>query len=463
MRHTAPAASDLPFLSLSNLSELVARRKVSPVEIVIALLDQIDRLDGALHSYITVCREPALEAARRAERDVRAGRRRGPLHGLPISHKDISWTRGVRTTAHSRTLLDFVPEHDATHVARLARAGMIMLGKTNTTEFANGGMEVFGVARNPWNLSHYTGGSSAGSASALASGLAVAATGSDTGGSIRVPSSFCGISGIRPSFGRVSRHGAMALSWSFDKIGPMARTAADCETVLGVLAGHDPLDDWSAEEPAPRPLAPESARRLKVAFVRLDFAKAGEREVEEAFLKAVADLKAAGVAAKEVKLPELPFEETAGLMIGAEAGAAFEELFRDGRVRGLADRNAPLALAAGQVVTGSDYVKASRIRTVCQRAMAEFFATWDVLLAPSEMMTALPAGESFENVAWSDPVGGMGNLCGLPGASVPCGFGRGGLPVGLGIVGGAFEEPKVLAVAKRYQQVTDWHRRRPPL
>jgi aspartyl-tRNA(Asn)/glutamyl-tRNA(Gln) amidotransferase subunit A len=388
---------------------------------------------------------------------------------VPYAAKDLLATKGVPTTWGARPFAGRVIDSDATVIRKLREAGAVLLGKLAMIELAGGlgyvipGASLTGAALNPWSLDRWTCGSSSGSGAAVAAGLVGFAIGTETWGSIVCPSSFCGISGIRPTFGRVSRHGAMALAWTFDKIGPMARTAEDCDAVLGAIGGHDPLDDWSAEGGAFSALPAATASRLKVAYVRLDFAKTGEKEVEEAFLKAIADLKGAGIAAEEVKLPELPFEETAGLMIGAEAGAAFEELFKDGRVRQLADRNAPLALAAGQIVTGSDYVKASRIRTICQRAMAEFFARWDVLLAPSEMMTAFPAGESFENVAWSDPVGGMGNLCGLPGASVPCGFGKGGLPVGLGIVGGAFEEAKVLAVAKRYQQVTDWHRKRPPL
>jgi aspartyl-tRNA(Asn)/glutamyl-tRNA(Gln) amidotransferase subunit A len=206
-----------------------------------------------------------------------------------------------------------------------------------------------------------------------------------------------------------------------------------------------------------------AARRFRVGVVRLDFAKFGEAEVQAAFEKAVADLRAASVAVEDVKLPELPFEELAGLIITAEAASAFEELFQDGRIRQLADRSAPLAATVARGITAPDFVKASRIRTLCQKAMADFFSRWDVLLAPADLHTAFAADRSFEDVTWSDPVGAMGNLCGLPGASVPCGFGMGGLPAGLAIVSGAFEEAKVLALAKLYQQITDWHKRRPPL
>jgi aspartyl-tRNA(Asn)/glutamyl-tRNA(Gln) amidotransferase subunit A len=289
------------------------------------------------------------------------------------------------------------------------------------------------------------------------------AIGSETWGSIVCPSSFCGISGLRPTFGRVSRHGAMPLSWTMDKLGPMARAAEDCETVLAAIAGRDPLDEWTADEPASRPLLPAATRRLKAAYVNLDFGKSGEPEVQAAFERSLTELRSGGLSVEQATLPDLPFEAVAGIVISAEAVCAFEELFRDQRIRQLADAGAPLARAAARPITGADYVKAARIRTLCQRAMAEFFGKWDVLLAPGEMMTAFSAEESFENVAWSDPVGAMGNLCGLPAVAVPCGFGRGGLPAALSIVGGAFEEAKVLAVARLYQHVTGYHRQQPPL
>jgi aspartyl-tRNA(Asn)/glutamyl-tRNA(Gln) amidotransferase subunit A len=345
----------------------------------------------------------------------------------------------------------------------------VLLGKLAMVELAGGmgytipAASLTGAARTPWDTGRWTCGSSSGSGAAVAAGLAGFAIGSETWGSIVCPSSFCGITGLRPSFGRISRHGAMALSWTMDKLGPMARSAEDCELLLQALAGPDPLDEWSADEPAPVARPAAEARRYKVGFVRLDFAKYGEPEIQAAFEKALSDLSAAGVAVQEVSLPELPFEAVANIVITAEVVSAFEELFRDGRVRQLADAGAPLAQAAARAVSAADYVKAARIRTVCQQEMARFFSEWDLLLAPGEMHTAFPAEDSFAGVAWSDPVGAMGNLCGLPAVSVPCGFGRDGLPAGMQVVAGAFEDAKALALAKLYQSVTDWHRRRPPL
>lgn len=460
---------DVLYLPVGELGARLRRREISPVELTRAYLDRSTALDPRLHAYVTLTPELALQQAREAEAEIGAGRYRGPLHGVPYAAKDLLATRGVPTTWGAKPFASRIIDEDASVIRRLREAGAVLLGKLAMIELAGGlgyvipGASLTGAALNPWDTGRWTCGSSSGSGAAVAAGMVGFAIGTETWGSIVCPSSFCGISGLRPSFGRVSRHGAMCLSWTFDKIGPMARSAADCETVLSALSGHDPLDDWSAEEPAPVPLAPDAARRLRVAVVRLDFGKAGEPEVEQAFLAAVAALRAAGVTLEEARLPELPFEETAGLLIGAEALASFEELFRDGRVRQLADAGAPLALPAGRLASAADYVKASRIRTVCQQAMSDFFGRFDLLLAPSEMLTALPADRSFEDVAWSDPVGGMGNLCGLPAASIPCGFGRDSLPVGLGIVGDAFEEAKVLALAKLYQEVSDWHRRRPPL
>lgn len=460
---------DVLYLSAIELGSRIRSGRISPVELAESYLARIEAVDPKLNAFVTVTRDRALEQARRAEKEIGAGKPRGPLHGVPYGAKDLLATKGIRTTWGARPFENQVFDYDATVIRKLEEAGAVLLGKLAMVELAGGlgytipGASMTGATRNPWDTGRWTCGSSSGSGAAVAAGLAGFAIGSETWGSIICPSSFCGVSGIRPTFGRVSRRGAMALSWTMDKLGPMARSAEDCESVLAAIAGHDPLDDWSADESPPRPMPAGEAWKLKAAHVKLDFSKSGEPEVEAVFEKAVADLAAAGVAVEEVKLPELPFEEVAGLFINAEAASAFEDLFKDGRVRQMADRWAPIAYASARPISGADYVKASRIRTLCQRAMAEFFAKWDVLLAPGEMMTALPADKSFEDVAWSDPVGGMANLCGLPGIAVPCGFAKGELPVGLTIVAGAFEDAKALAMGKLYQTLTDWHRKRPPI
>lgn len=460
---------DVLYLSVTELAPRLRAREISPVELAESYLARIDNLDSRLQAFVTITRESALAEARQAEKEIGEGKYRGPLHGIPYGAKDLLATRAVRTTWGAKPFENQLFDYDASVIRQLREAGAVLLGKLAMIELAGGlgytipGASFTGAARNPWDTGRWTCGSSSGSGAAVASGLVGFALGSETWGSIVCPSSFCGVSGIRPTFGRVSRQGAMALSWTMDKLGPMARSAEDCEAVLLAISGGDPADEWSAAEPPHYPLPPAEARRLKVGFVGLDFEKFGEPEIRAAFEKALSDLRAAGVDAQEVKLPGLPFEALASVFISAEMSSAFEDLFKDGRVRQLADHGAPLASATAQAITASDYVKAARIRTLCQREMAEFFSQWDLLLAPGEMMTAFPAEESFEDVEWSDPVGAMGNLCGLPAIAVPCGFGKGGLPASLAIVGGAFEEPKVLALAKFYQQITDWHRRRPPV
>jgi len=460
---------DVLYLSATELGSRLRSRQLSPVELAEGYLARIDRLAPKLNAFVTVTRDRARDQARRAEKEIAAGKVRGPLHGVPYATKDLLAIKGVRTTWGATPFAAQSFDYDATVVRRLEAAGAVLLGTLAMIELAGGlGYTVpwasaTGAARNPWDTGKWSCGSSSGSGAAVSAALVGFALGSDTWGSIICPSSFCGIAGARPTFGRVSRHGAMALSWTMDKLGPMARSAEDCEAVLAAIAGPDALDEWSADEPPPRARPASEARKLKVGCVRLDFAKKGEKEVAAAFDQAVSALQGAGVSVQDTKLPDLPFEEVAGLVIRAEAASAFEDLFKDGRVRQMADPAATISNASAGAIRAGDYVKALRIRTLCQKAMADVFSDFDLLVSPAEMMTAPPAEESLEGVEWSDPVGGMSTLCGLPAISVPCGFGRGGLPVGLTIVAGAFEEPKMMGLAKLYQGVTDWHRRRPPL
>ena len=460
---------DVLYLPVTALATRIQKREISPVEVAEAYLARIDRLDSKLRAFVTVTRSTALAEARQAEMEIKNGRYRGRLHGIPYAAKDLLATKDVPTTWGARPFARQMFDEDATVIRRLRDAGAVLLGKLAMIELAGGlgytipGASMTGAALNPWDTGRWTCGSSSGSGAAVAAALVGFAIGSETWGSIVCPSTFCGISGLRPTFGRVSRHGAMALSWTLDKLGPMARSAEDCELVLAAIGGHDPRDAWSANEPLPGPANPADARRLKVAFFTPDFKKHGEPEVQAAYQRALADLVAAGVRTTEAKLPELPFEPVAGVFVACEAASAFEELFKDGRVRQLANPWAALGASTPKIVTGPDFVKATRIRALCQTEMAEFFGTWDLLLAPGELMTAFPADKSFDDVTFSDPVGAMGNLCGLPAMAVPCGFGKDGLPASLTIVGGAFEERKVIALAKFYQSITDWAGRRPPL
>jgi aspartyl-tRNA(Asn)/glutamyl-tRNA(Gln) amidotransferase subunit A len=463
------SASDPAWATVAELSALLRAKKVSSVELTRDCLKRAAALDPGLHAWVTMMGESALEEARQAEKEIGAGRIRGPLHGVPYGAKDLLSTRGVRTTWGARPYEAQVFDRDAAVVRRLREAGAILIGKLAMIELAGGlgytrgDASLTGAARNPWDTARWTCGSSSGAGAAVGSGTIPFAIGSETWGSILCPSSFCGISGLRPTFGRVSRDGAMALSWTLDKLGPMARTAGDCETVLRAIAGHDPDDPYSADEPQGPVSDIEAARRYTVGYLALDFTKMGNRSVQLAFHRALVDLSRAGVVAEEVKLPDLPFEAVTGVILGSEVSTAFEELERDGRVRQLATPTARLSFVSSRAVRGADLVKAERIRTLCQRAMADLFERYDVILYPSEMHTAFGAEEDFSQIAWADPGGAAGNLCGLPALSVPCGFGDDGLPAGLAILASAFDEAKAVAVGRLYQFITDWHERRPPL
>jgi aspartyl-tRNA(Asn)/glutamyl-tRNA(Gln) amidotransferase subunit A len=462
-------SEDILYKPVGELSRLIRSRRLSPVELTRACLDRIEALDGDLHAFVTVTAERALDEARRAEREIAAGRNRGPLHGIPYGAKDLVATRGTRTTWGAKPYAEQAFDHDAAVVETLRDAGAVLLGKLAMIELAGGlgystgDSSLTGAARNPWNLDRWTCGSSSGSGAAVAAALTPFAIGSETWGSIVCPSSFCGISGLRPTFGVVSRRGAMALSWTLDKLGPMARSAEDCEIVLKVLAGHDPKDPYSADAPPPRASDPAGARRLRVGVLRHDFSKGGTPSVEKVFNRAIADLEQSGVRIEEAKLPDLPFESTTVVILVAEVTTAFEDLEKSGRARLLVSPDAPLSFVSAKAVRGADYVKAGRVRTVCQKAMAEFFARYDVLLYPAETFTAFGATEDFSEAAWSDPAGAAGNLCGLPAISVPCGLADDGLPAGLGMMSGAFEGFKAVGLARHYQAITDWHRGRPPI
>jgi aspartyl-tRNA(Asn)/glutamyl-tRNA(Gln) amidotransferase subunit A len=422
-----------------------------------------------LRAFVTLTGDLALEEARSAEQEIGRGRLRGPLHGIPYGAKDLLATKGIRTTWGAKPYADQVLDYDATVIRRLRDAGAVLLGKLAMIELAGGlgyskgDASLTGATLNPWNRDRWTCGSSSGSGAAVSAALVPFAIGSETWGSIICPSSFCGVTGLRPTFGRISRQGAMALSWTLDKLGPMARSAQDCETVLKAIAGHDPADPYSAEEPQAPASDPASARGFRAAYVALDFKKYGDPSVERAFQQALSDLEGAGLALEEATLPDLPFESVAIVVLSAEVATAYEELMRSGRARDLAAPNAFLSFISARAVTGADLVKAQRIRTLCQRAMAEFFARYDVLLYPGEMHTAFAADKDFSQIPWSDPIGAAGNLCGLPALSVPCGFGDDGLPVGLTAVAGAFEESKAIALGRFYQQITSWHEKRPPI
>ncbi|MBS1856906.1 MAG: Asp-tRNA(Asn)/Glu-tRNA(Gln) amidotransferase GatCAB subunit A [Acidobacteria bacterium] len=432
-------------------------RRVSSVELTTAALSRIERHNADLRVFITVTADAALQQARQADADLATGKDRGPLHGLPVAVKDLFLTRGVLTTAGSKIYADFVPDHDAAVVERLKAAGAVMLGKLNMHELAYGITSAnphFGPVRNPWNVQHSPGGSSGGSGAAAAARMAFIAMGSDTGGSIRIPAAFCGVAGLKPTYGRVSRFGAFPLSWSLDHMGPLARTVRDTAIALNAIAGRDPRDPASARRPTidfvPEPEC--SIRGVRIGFPEGFFFEAVDSEVKSAVRGALARAASLGADVRPVRLPDMDaINAVARVILLAEASAALTpHLARR-------DQFGPDVLALfdqGRLVPAVDYVNAQRLRRLQQR---EFDAVWsevDCLITPTTPASAPRIGQTTVRLAGRDEdvrlaatrlLRGI-NLLGLPALSIPCGLTGSGLPVGLQIVGPAFDEALILKV-----------------
>ncbi|HWP28714.1 MAG TPA: amidase [Chloroflexota bacterium] len=467
---------ELALLPLAALADRLRRRELSPVELTRVYLDRIAALDPTLRAFITVTAEQALAEAAAAEREIAAGQYRGPLHGIPLAFKDLFYTAGVRTTAGSRILADFVPAEDATVVARLRAAGALCLGKTNLEEFAYGATSInphYGACRNPWDPARITGGSSGGSAAAVAAGLCAASLGTDSGGSIRQPAALCGLVGLKPTYGRVSRHGVVPLSWSQDHVGPMTRTVRDAALVLQAIAGHDPRDPASSPAPVPDYLAPLEAgvTGLRLALPRDFFFDHVDPAVEAAVRAAAGVLERQGATLEEVPFPQAAPAATAGATILFTEAAAYHEPW----LRTRPQDYGPLVLArlrVGATLLATDYVKAQRARSRLVAQALALFERFDALLTPTVPIAAPRQDESV--VRWPDgteeDIRGATlrytrpfNLLGFPALSVPCGFTPDGLPIGLQIVGRPFAEATVLRVARAYEAATTWSERRPAL
>jgi aspartyl-tRNA(Asn)/glutamyl-tRNA(Gln) amidotransferase subunit A len=469
--------TDLVWMSMGELARRIAAREASPVEVVQAHLDRIAVLDGELKAYLTVTAEAALASARAAEAAVMAGGPLGPLHGVPMALKDLYCTRGVTTTGGSRILADWVPEEDATVVSRLTAAGAICLGKLNMHEFAYGpeGLNPhYGTPRNPWDAGAHRicGGSSSGSGAAVAAGLAPGALGSDTGGSIRIPAALCGITGIKPTYGRVSRAGVLPLAWSLDHVGPMCRTAGDCALMLRAMAGYDPRDPTTSVLPVPDYAAALSGqvKGLRVGVLRAFFLESTDPEIRAAVEAAVAVLEGGGASAQDVSLRLAPHAAAASYAVITPESYAYHEPWLKARPR---DYGADIGerLRVGAFVSAADYLKGQRVRALMRDEVDEAFTKVDVLVSATTPVAAPAVGESQAVVGgerqplrptlirFTRPF----NLTGHPAVSVPCGITAQGLPIGMQIVGRPFDEATVLRVADAYQRATDWRERRPPL
>lgn len=466
---------ELLYRSVASLSDLLRRREVSSVEVTTAALERIEALDAQLRAFITVLPDQALWEAREADRDIQAGRWRGPLHGVPIALKDLYFTRGVRTTAASRVFADFVPDEDAAVTERLRRAGAILLGKTNMMEVAFGPTNYYqleyGVTRNPWRLDRFPGGSSTGSGIAVATGMAYMAMGSDTGGSIRNPASFCGVTGLKPTYGLVSCYGAFPSSWSLDHAGPLARTAEDCAITLQAMAGYDPRDPASVDRPVPDYRASLSTRidGLRIGLPREHFFEDLQPAVEQAVEGAIETLRGLGATFLEVEIPGLVEDSHAAMtVVNAEGSAVHRPRLPQRAEEYVPDVRAKLL--AGLEIKAVDYIAALRACRRLRQNLERVFERVDLLLTPTrdtvaprmaedgrvlEVYPYQAAGRPTRTIAF--------NAGGQPAISIPCGFDADGLPVGLQLAGRLFDDATVLRAAHAYQQATDWHLRRPPI
>ncbi len=486
-------------LTIHAAKRLLAAGDISARELTQAVLDRIHAVDGQVGAYLTLIPEHALAAADRADTALVAARAAGttgelpPLTGIPLAVKDVITTEGIRTTCGSKILESYIPPYQSTAVARLAQAGAVILGKTNTDEFAMGSStenSAYHVTHNPWDLARVPGGSSGGSAAAVAAGECLAALGSDTGGSVRQPAALCGVVGLKPSYGRVSRYGLIAYASSLDQIGPLARDVTDAAELLGVLAGHDPHDSTSMAKPVPsytRTLG-QSVRGLRVGVPREYFVSGMQGEVEAAVRTAVRVLADLGAEVREISLPHTdlalpvyyliaPAEASAnlarydGIRYGLSAPAeSLWDTYRATRGEGFGPevkRRIMLgtyALSAGYY--DAYYLKAQQVRTLIKADFDAALSEVDVIACPTTPTTAFRIGEKVDDplsMYLTDIFTLSVNLAGIPAISVPCGFDDTGLPIGLQLMTGAFREPLLLSAAFAYEQATEWHAKHPML
>jgi aspartyl-tRNA(Asn)/glutamyl-tRNA(Gln) amidotransferase subunit A len=467
------------FSGIREIGAHLRAKRISAVDLAEMSLRRLETIGPRLGAVVTVTRERALAQAHRANQELLAGKDRGPLHGIPYGAKDLLATKGIPTTWGAEPLRDQVFDFDATVVRRLEEAGAVLVAKLAMVELAGGlgynnpDASFTGPGRTPWNTDHWSGGSSSGSAAAVAAGLVPFAIGSETSGSILTPAAFCGVTGLRPTYGLVSRHGAMALCWTLDKLGPLARSADDCGLVLAAIAGPDPQDPTTGEtfryrgRPAKRGRPGE---RFRVGVLR-DATVGTDADVGEHFKRALSALRDVADVEEDVPLPDRPFGEAVGVIVDAEGAAAFRDLIESGRVKKLRDAADRVGGYAMMMTRAADYVDAQRSRVAMRAELDALLGRYDALLAPTRTRLAPPIGRDFDAPAPGAPPAPdaprppatipAGNLAGLPAIAVPMGFGKDRLPTSLQLLGRAFSEETLLALAVAYQELTDWHRQRP--
>jgi aspartyl-tRNA(Asn)/glutamyl-tRNA(Gln) amidotransferase subunit A len=462
---------DLLFAGVHELSERLRKRELSPVELAEAYLDRAEQLNEQSHAWVTITRDLALAQAHRAADEIAAGNWRGPLHGMPYAAKDLLAVRWYPTTWGAAPLAKQKFAEDAAVIERLTEAGAVLLGKAAMVELAGGlgyrfaSASATGATRNPWDPRRWSCGSSSGSGAIVASGQAAFAIGSETWGSILCPAAHCGVTGLRPTYGRVSRRGAMPLSYTLDKLGALGRSADDCALVLHVLAGHDSRDESSLPEADAAfawPLPPDQARKsLRIGWVAQQ-SKGAPAAIDAACRAAVDVLRKSGCSVEPVTLPDGPWSAATVVILQAEAASSLRPLIASGQVGELSD---PLGRIGGylyETIPAADFTTAQRVRLVAQKKMSALFQRYDVLAGPARGETAFALDANLEEADdLPDPLGCLGNLCGLPAISVPCGFDK-GLPIGVQFVGRALDDHAVVFAGKLLQSASDWHKKRPP-
>jgi len=473
----ATPSGDVFFASIGELSAKLRAKEFSAVELTKAFCDRLEKIGPAYNALAHSLRETAIKKAKDVDGDLKRGRTRGPLQGIPYGAKDLLAVKKQPTEWGSRAFAGQRFDEDAHVIQKLDQAGAILVGKLAMIELAGGvgyrtaAASSTGPAMNPWDRAHWAGGSSSGSAVATSAGLVTFALGSETSGSIITPSAFCGVTGLRPTYGLVSRRGAMALAWTLDKIGPLCRSAEDCGHVLHAIAGADPDDSGSARKGfAYIPQFDRKPSDFTLGYAPVDFERVAP-EARAPLTAALEVMKSLGVKLKEVEIPDFPYGALVETVIGAEAASIFEDFIRSGKVDQMADSTQAATLKAAIEIPAVDYLKAMRVRSLIRDAFREvLFEDVEMLLTPARNAPApridqgLGGGVGF-SVSGGRGLGGIipaGNLAGLPAISLPCGL-AGGLPVGISLIGRAFFENNLLALGKAFQSQTDWHKRKPPL
>jgi aspartyl-tRNA(Asn)/glutamyl-tRNA(Gln) amidotransferase subunit A len=470
------------YASIRELSDLIRNGKISCEALTEAYLDRLDKHGRKLGAVVTITRDLALKEAQAADKEIKSGHLRGPLHGIPYGVKDLAATKGIPTTWGAEPFKNQVFDYDATIVKKLREAGAVLLAKLSMVELAGGfgynnaDASFTGPGRTPWNTNYWSGGSSSGPGAATAAGLVAFSIGSETSGSIICPSAFCGLSGLRPTYGRVSRHGAMALSWTLDKLGPMCRSADDCGLVLAAIAGKDPGDPTTIAKPfsyslseakAPEQESGKSERRkFKLGVIKGSTNRLQEG-VKKNFEESLRILRPFCEIAEDVPLPDLPFDPVVETIVDAEGASAFRDLVDSGRSKELRAANDRWGGYSGSMILAVDYLQAMRLREPMKRAMDHLYAQYDALIAPAWSTVAFPIGKDFDKAypefSGGPPIIEAGNAVGQPAISLPNGFGQDNLPTGIQFTGRVWSEGRLLAIANAYQRETDWHKKRPPL